>query len=842
MFNKSVGKIFYDENGHFEEWHSAEDHCLDVAYSAYFLLNQNIFRSRLENLFDFSLTKEVIHVICVIVGIHDIGKSLNGFQAKIRRDENICQKFNKKTSGHFREIMSILFANNDYSSNLEINDLMIFLEGVFSSLLKNYDKENLEDFFGSIFFHHGRPFNRKDYIDNCIFLNDLQLKNNLIENYSPVKNIKDIFSLLIKHFNLFFKADFYFPDTAKFRHALSGLIMLSDQLGSYKKVFNYTNGINRKKSEYNFLLKKMSEVLGSFNLQNEFNYKMIFGDKDLRPLQKVLLESSIDERIYTLEADTGSGKTEASIILFERLLYSGLVDGMTFLVPTRSAASELYNRIENIITNLHPEVKGKVVRGIPGNQTVDPSISIFDEDWNKRPWVIGGSHKLFCAPVSVGTIDQALMSTLRMKQAWLRDISLKRLFIVIDEVHYGDPYMHSLVEKLIKRHVDSGGYVLIMSATLDENLKSKFLNRKILTPEDAISKEYPILETKNWKMNFPSVFNREIELKVSSKENCINKILECYDKGGKVLVIKSTISDAFNFKKELLKVRSDLDIIFHHSRFYFNDRKFLDNKLMENMGNNTKGKNVICIATQTAEQSLDIDADFLVTDVCPVDVFIQRLGRLYRSGKFDNRPFGKTPKCFVLDPGNLSDYIISNKERPILGKEDQGWSYVYSNLFSIKEMLNQSLKGFIKLPEMSRVLLENGTHPDLICDNFGNSGEKMDEKWKLLKNYLFSIERNQINISNLNQIDFNKNYCMNSIDEFSESLTRLGLLPYEFNVVGLKSPFLNENVTSLNIPRSWIKDTSFIKDDFCLIFENNKCVLGDQVLSYNVDGLMKEKI
>ena len=134
--------------------------------------------------------------------------------------------------------------------------------------------------------------------------------------------------------------------------------------------------------------------------------------------------------------------------------------------PRGRPATELHERISDLMTAVHPDLKGKVVRAVPGMIETDAARDIHDEAG--RSWALQGPKRVFAAPVAVGTVDQAMLSILRVRHSWLRAACLSRQLLVIDEVHASDPYMSGIIGALVDRHLDLGGYVLAMSATLGE--------------------------------------------------------------------------------------------------------------------------------------------------------------------------------------------------------------------------------------------------------------------------------------------------------------------------------------------------------------------------------------
>ncbi len=145
-----------------------------------------------------------------------------------------------------------------------------------------------------------------------------------------------------------------------------------------------------------------------------------------RPAQQAMSRVSLEERLVIVEDGTGSGKTEAAMVHAERLAGAGLVSGVYFAVPTRSAATELHARISRYLDAV-PGLRGTVTRVVPGQIDTD--------GWQgRRPWHLGGSRQAMMARVGVGTIDQAMLSVMAVRHGWTRAAWLVDRLLVIDEV------------------------------------------------------------------------------------------------------------------------------------------------------------------------------------------------------------------------------------------------------------------------------------------------------------------------------------------------------------------------------------------------------------------------
>ena len=148
----------------------------------------------------------------------------------------------------------------------------------------------------------------------------------------------------------------------------------------------------------------------------------------------------------------------------------------------------------------------------------------------------------------------------------------------------------------------------------------------------------------------------------------------------------------------------------HHGRFALDDRLRLDQEVEGRLGKDRAPGGAIVVGTQTLEQSLDIDADLLITDLCPMDVLLQRIGRLHRHQRED-RPAGYgSPRCLVLTPDSddLSPLLKRGPGRNGLGP----YGHVYEDL-RILEITRRLIGEFPKwdIPTMNRELVEWATHP-----------------------------------------------------------------------------------------------------------------------------------
>jgi CRISPR-associated endonuclease/helicase Cas3 len=495
--------------------------------------------------------------------------------------------------------------------------------------------------------------------------------------------------------------------------------------------------------------------------------------RDPRPAQVGTLELSIQEPFAVVEAPTGTGKTEAALIWTSRLLEAGLVDGLYFAVPTRSAATELHARIGRLMSTHHPVLKGKIVRALPGLLDTDNSVP----DYPPETWAVAAPKRTFAAPIAVGTIDQALLSIIRARHAWMRAAFLSRHLLVVDEVHASDPYMTALTRGLIERHLSLGGRALAMSATLGETALAILTDRERRPMQDAIAAPYPAIRNSSGDQALPRASGRTVDVVVEPFEQAVSRAQDAASAEQSVLWIRSTVSDAVTDFQ--LFDASGIRPLLHHSRYAVEDRTWLDQQLLSTFGLNGSRGSVVAVTTQTAEQSLDIDANLLITDACPADVLLQRLGRLHRHRT------GTRPTAVMIDPGTLDRYLLPTGK--VIGRPGQGWPWVYNNLLSVRATLEWLHLGrSISIPDDCRSLVERATHADYLREMAASLGGSWTDLWR----DLFDEAAVKTQLADASLIDWTRPYREALVNEWLP--TRLGDGTITVAVKNLISPFTQE--------------------------------------------------
>lgn len=467
-------------------------------------------------------------------------------------------------------------------------------------------------------------------------------------------------------------------------------------------------------------------------------YKERFGFEP-RDLQKKLfeiIEETTRPGIIIVEAPMGIGKTEAALVGVEQLSTKTKASGMFFGLPTQATSDGIFDRIEDWLERLDDEKKSlQLVHGkaaLNDSYTSLPRSDIYDEmDKNVvvNQWFTGRKTAVLDDFV-VGTIDQFLMTALKQKHLALRHLGFSGKVIVIDEVHAYDAYMNQYLYQALRWMGAYGVPVLILSATLPIKNRIELVEnymrgggnkwRDLEKPEGwEANWDYPLITYTDGvavkQLSDISVANSpEVDLLCLDEEKLIETLDGLLKDGGIAGIIVNTVKRA----QELAKISGSYfgkDLVeLLHSNFIATDRIKKEKGLLQTIGKEAKRPDKkIIVGTQVMEQSLDIDFDVLVTDLAPMDLLIQRIGRLHRHPIKDRPERLKEPKVFVMGTSSVWDF-------------ESGASSIYGEYLLIRTQLLLPAK--ICLPEDISPLVQAVYGKD---DSF--IGPDLKEKYDLAK-------------------------------------------------------------------------------------------------------------
>lgn len=693
--------------------HHLAHHSADVAATFVSLLGLPTLRARAECAVGGTLTNQDIECLGALAFLHDIGKIAPGFQVKARQ-----QPFPLTPRGHIQ--CGWKWLQGDPADSL----------GGHARLMVEWP--GIPDWFRVLFAHHGRPVPCPDESWGQDAFKPLHGYDWKAEEDVMGEALVSWFPAIRHHH----------PPEPKpaFAHFIAGLLALADWIGSDREAFPFVEDYEPRywQKTRDRARKRLREIgldTESFKLAGPANWSLLSRHPAPRPAQKAVADIPLSQRLVILEAETGSGKTEAALWRFARLYEAREVDGLYFAVPTRAAARQLQRRVNDAMKRLFPAPHPEAVLAIPGQAfsgdaqgTRLPEFRVLwddTEDGVRRSarWSAEHATRFLAAQIAVGTVDQVMLAGLQVKHAHLRGSALSRSLLVIDEVHASDAWMTEIQRSILGDHLSLGGHGLLMSATLGSVARHVWLDTRLPSLQAAESEVYPVVWTRTAKNAVAQEAAEQKEVSIYahfgwSGQDAAMPAIKAAQDGARVLVIRNTVDRARETCAACVanapELVFDLDGIatLHHGRFALEDRARLDARVETLFGKDSNAGSVVLCGTQTLEQSLDIDADFLVTDLCPMDVLLQRIGRLHRHARTRARGY-EMAECVVLCPeGDLS--TLTQEPENGLGAYGKAASLsgVYLDVAGLAATLEEiQACPLWRIPEMNRRLVERATHP-----------------------------------------------------------------------------------------------------------------------------------
>lgn len=831
--------------------HRLEHHCADVAACFEELLKDEVLSRRLAAAaaaepegpapgtaaeMPGRLDPNTAARLTVIAFLHDFGKLNAGFQLQFEQPP-AGKKQGRRKPALVNHITGALLAFHQR----EICDTL----GLYR-MCEDWG-EGVEPLLYAVLAHHGKPAERPTQTGKGPA--DIWKP---FAGYDPLATARLLNERAHRWFPDAFASGPPLPDTPALAHLFAGTVVIADQLGSKEDAFQYEpnpdpNYVERARRIAAAVVQGTLFRRAGWNTNAAAaDVRSLFGYAAPRPCQRDVSAAPTDRPLLILESETGSGKTEAAILRFAALWREGLVDGLYFAVPTRAAAKQLHVRVGKALTRLiPPDAQVETVLAVPGYHRAGDAegerIGRFDVFWKDEPdertrlarWSAESARKFLASPAAVGTVDQVLLAGLRVKWAHFRAASLARSLLVVDEVHASDAYMTRVLRGVLQGHLAIGGHALLMSATLGSAARSGFVSESPRSsppaPEDAERVPYPALtlarggappETRAIDTDDSSKSVKMTGEPILEDPNAIaTAALAAAREGAKVLVIRNTVTSA-QAVFEALTAQGGEDVVLkvadqptlHHSRFAAEDRHRLDEAVERMLGRRNRPRGgAVVIGTQTLEQSLDIDADLLLTDVCPVDVLLQRIGRLHRHRE-TSRPagFGEPRCCVLLPKAGVEAGLDGTLLRHGLGMTERGG--VYENLLSV-----EATRGLIAdhprwtIPAMNRMLVERATHPDVLSKLPGTEDERWQQHYRTVRGK-DEARGQQARMHKLTRAEkFDKELVFPDVDE--RVRTRLGedgpriVLPDP-----VQGPF-GKDVQTFNLPAHWFPGALPTKDE-----------------------------
>lgn len=562
-------------------------------------------------------------------------------------------------------------------------------------LLKLGCREGVASIAGA---HHGRPSALADVCDQ------ISGACTAVENfYGKRGKYRQLFEVLWKEWIDFslecagFSELSDLPDMAvPAQVVISGMLVMADWIASNTTYFPLISA--DQKGEFGDYPKRIENAWTTIGFPNMWESKARFGLDDEafkerfgflpNPTQADIISTATDAEssgIYVIEAPMGLGKTEAALALSEILAARAGAGGMFFGMPTQATSNGIFPRLEKWADGLAEDEQTllaiKLAHGNAAlnedyrelftghsNLNIESDSGLIVHDW------FSGRKQTLLSDFVIGTVDQLLMAALKQKHVMLKHFGLSGKVVVVDECHAYDAYMSQYLDMAIKWLGIYKVPVIILSATLPEKRRAELIeayadsekhrakhteahvDKKTADEAWKHSLAYPLLTyTENNTVKQKALAfdgeNKEVSVRRIIRDEVAATAGYAVERGGCVGVIVNTVRKAQEIAAELQSAFPKAEVIIMHAQFIMTDRAKREEQILKRVGKHSTPESrhgLIIVGTQVLEQSLDLDFDLMITELCPMDLLLQRTGRLHRHNRV--RPQGlETASCFVLD-------------------------------------------------------------------------------------------------------------------------------------------------------------------------------------------------
>lgn len=562
-------------------------------------------------------------------------------------------------------------------------------------LLKLGCREGVASIAGA---HHGRPSALADVCDQ------ISGACTAVENfYGKRGKYRQLFESLWKEWIDFslecagFSELSDLPDMAvPAQVVISGMLITADWIASNTTYFPLISA--DQKGEFGDYPKRIENAWTTIGFPNMWESKARFGLDDEafkerfgflpNPTQADIISTATDAEssgIYIIEAPMGLGKTEAALALSEILAARAGAGGMFFGMPTQATSNGIFPRLEKWADGLAEDEQTllaiKLAHGNAAlnenyrelftghsNLNIESDSGLIVHDW------FSGRKQTLLSDFVIGTVDQLLMAALKQKHVMLKHFGLSGKVVVVDECHAYDAYMSQYLDMAIKWLGIYKVPVIILSATLPEKRRAElieaytdsekhrakhteaYVDKTIADEAWKHSLAYPLLTyTENNAVKQKALAfdgeNKEVSVRRIIRDEVAATAGYAVERGGCVGVIVNTVRKAQEIAAELQSAFPKAEVIIMHAQFIMTDRAKREEQILKRVGKHStpeSRRGLIIVGTQVLEQSLDLDFDLMITELCPMDLLLQRTGRLHRHNRV--RPQGlETACCFVLD-------------------------------------------------------------------------------------------------------------------------------------------------------------------------------------------------
>lgn len=659
-----------------------------------------------------------------LAALHDLGKISPGFQRKCTAwlEENGLAKIDR---------------NACWDTAMESDHGKVSHAAIQSFLLKNNVDGRTAKYLSTVLgAHHGRlsPPNDRGYRPNGAINDSFSKIDWDAERNATAQKVWDSFAGNTSPFS--------FTAETPSLWWLAGLTTVADWIGSDERFFpadsSSSNQAETSQQALEFIGLRKPAFFGDLSFHD------LFHDTDEpevewipNEMQLKTLATITEPGIYVIEAPMGMGKTEAALWAAYQLLGSGKATGIYFALPTQATSNRMHIRMNQFISRISgAENTSRLIHG--NSWLMEKKIPLSPVVTNKgfgnedaragRDWFSSAKRALL-APFGIGTVDQALLGVVAAKHFFVRHFALAGKVVILDEVHSYDVYTGRLIDRLISTLEGLGCTVIVLSATLTGKRRRQIVASAEM-PQDDANQPYPLITGQCNQQPCKPVSamppeSRTVKVDFIAVSDAVEQAVALARKGGSVLWICNTVGAAqqqFQLLESLAQGEFPVGLL--HSRFPFWRREQLEQLWMARFGKDGKTRcPSILVSTQVVEQSVDLDADLLITELAPTDMLLQRLGRLWRHSR-QNRPVENPRICIIEEDASLEE--LRSMEPPAIVKVLGKKAKVYAPFVLLRTLERwKAAMGNVSIPWQIRPMIEE-TYLDR---EETPSWQKLSEEW-----------------------------------------------------------------------------------------------------------------
>lgn len=634
-------------------WHPLAYHSLDVAACGHVLLGSRAtWRTDLAEATGLS-HRDLTAWFSFLLMLHDLGKFGLGFQAKQP------DVFAQLHPGRRAPLEAERHDTLGYA--VAVQHLAVWLDRPETG---EEERRALRPWLAAVTGHHGRPPRNLGAGERKLLLRD-----NLPHDY-----LSAVESFARSAAELMLGADASRPypisDAARIRRCswhVAGLAVLCDWLGSNTRWFPYqAPGLSLPEYWCEVAMPAAgravaeSGVIAAFPSAAERTTVLFPRITQPTPLQQWVEQVPIapGPQLYVIEELTGGGKTEAALTLAARLMTAGRGEGVYLALPTMATADAMFDRVRD----------GGNWRRFFSSDSASLALA-HSADWLKQrfdawdaddtgygrredlsatqersAWLADGRKRALLVDFGVGTIDQALLTVLPVRHQSLRLLGLRTKVLLVDEVHACDCYVGELLARLLRFHAARGGSAILLSATLPANQRQRLVDafadglgvphKTVMSPHYPLVTRFDAGNLLESPTQSRDASRREVAVhRLDSEAAAIAYLRNAVAQGRCAVWVRNTVADAIDAWRTWQAAHYDFPALLFHARFALVDRLAIGKEVLDTFGPRSSGelrRGRLVIATQVIEQSLDVDFDDMVSDLAPIDLVVQRAGRLQR--------------------------------------------------------------------------------------------------------------------------------------------------------------------------------------------------------------------